>query len=198
VKKKFKALDSLIVKDDFYSAPDEVRQAALNSSYEKPPSQTNQLAVTTLCKEVETRAMCKLLKPYVRPMKDNGVIRVDVLFRYTLANAQKKIFCHIDGCSAAGIVYLTRPEDCAGGTTIYRHKATGDEIFNLTNARLYDLRDPSQWEIIKEVEMVYNRLVMYPGQLFHAITPIFFGDNIDNARLTQNVFIHRKNDAKMM
>ena len=46
--------------------------------------------------------------------------------------------------------------------------------------------------------MTYNRLVMYPGQLFHAITPIFFGDEIDNARLTQNVFIYRENDRELM
>ena len=39
---------------------------------------------------------------------------------------------------------------------------------------------------------------MYPGQLFHAITPVFFGDRIENARLTQNVFIYRKGDRHMM
>jgi hypothetical protein len=63
---------------------------------------------------------------------------------------------------------------------------------------LYDLRDPQQWEIISEIEMTYNRLVMYPGQLFHAITPIFFGDSIENARLTQNVFIYREHDKELM
>ena len=63
---------------------------------------------------------------------------------------------------------------------------------------MYDLRDPQQWEIISEIEMTYNRLVMYPGQLFHAITPIFFGDSIENARLTQNVFIYREHDKELM
>ena len=126
------------------------------------------------------------------------MVGVSVLFRYTLANAQKKVFCHVDGCSNAGIVYLTLPEHCAGGTTIYRHNPTGDEIYNKANRELYDFNDPEQWEVLREVEMAYNRLVMYPGQLFHAITPVFFGDRIENARLTQNVFLFRENDKSLM
>jgi hypothetical protein len=46
--------------------------------------------------------------------------------------------------------------------------------------------------------MTYDRLVMYPGQLLHAITPIFFGDSIENARLTQNLFIYREHDKALM
>jgi len=41
--------------------------------------------------------------------------------------------------------------------------------------------------LISEIEMACNRLVMYAGQMIHAITPIFFGNRIENARLTQNV-----------
>ena len=142
--------------------------------------------------------MYDLVQPYLPQVEGNPVISARILFRYTLANAQKKVFCHVDGCSNAGIVYLSRPEDCAGGTTIYRHKATGDEIYNQARRQLYDFRDPEQWEIITQIDMAYNRLVMYPGQLFHAITPIFFGDHIENARLTQNLFIYREQDREMM
>jgi hypothetical protein len=46
--------------------------------------------------------------------------------------------------------------------------------------------------------MTYHRLVMYPGQLFHAITLIFFGDSNDNARLTQNLFNYREHDKALM
>ncbi len=66
--------------------------------------------------------MCELLNPYVPEIKDNAVATVRVVFRYTLANASKKVYCHVDGCSGAGIVYLTLPDDCAGGTSIFRHK----------------------------------------------------------------------------
>jgi hypothetical protein len=198
VKNSFNALDSVTIKDDFYANPDEMRQLALTRSYQEPPANTPRLAVTSPCDDQETRAMCELLKPYVPEVKYNAVAAVRVVFRYTLANATKKVYCHVDGCSGAGIVYLTQPDDCAGGTSIFRHKPTGDEIYDKANAHLYDFVDGSQWETISEIEMIYNRLVFYPGQLFHSITPVFFGDSITNARLTQNVFIFRENDNSLM
>lgn len=194
----FSALDTLVIKDDFYPDPDAVRELALGKTYAEPPAGTPRLAVTAICNETESKAMYERLAPFLPRAEANPVVGVNILFRYTLANAQKKIFCHVDGCSGAGIVYLSKPEDCAGGTTIYRHKATGDEIYNKQHRQLYDFRNPEQWEVIEEVEMAYNRLVMYPGQLFHAITPVFFGDRIDNARLTQNVFIYRERDRELM
>jgi hypothetical protein len=193
----FNALDTLVIKDDFYPDPDAVRALALGKTYAEPPAGTPQLAVTAICNESESKAMYERLAHFLPQVEANPVVGVNILFRYTLANAKKKIFCHVDGCSGAGIVYLSKPEHCAGGTTIYRHKPTGDEIFNKQNRQLYDFRDPGQWEVIKEVEMVYNRLVIYPGQLFHAITPVFFGDRIDNARLTQNIFVYRKHDREL-
>jgi hypothetical protein len=197
VKSSFNALDALVIKDDFYAYPDDIRKLALSAKYNVPSAGTQRLAVTAVCNKLETMTMYDLLKPYLPQIKNNKVMAINVLFRYTLANAQKKVFCHVDGCSYAGLLYLSKPEDCAGGTTIYRHKATGDEIYDKAHRQLYDFKDASQWEVISEIEMVYNRLVMYPGQLFHAITPVFFGDTIDNARLTQNVFISRKHDRKL-
>ncbi len=194
----FNALDTVVVKDNFYDDPDAVREIALNKSYNVPPDGTPRLAVTAVCDEAETRAMCELLKPYVPHIEGNRVVGAHVLFRYTLADTVKKVFCHVDGCANAGILYLTLPGNCAGGTTIYRHKPTGDEIYNRANRHLYDFREAGQWEVLTEVEMRYNRLVMYPGQLFHAITPVFFGDRIENARLTQNVFISRERDKFLM
>ena len=198
MKTAFRAMDAVVIKDDFYSDPDAIRELALTKSYHEPPAGTPRLAVTAVCDERESGMMCELLKPYVQPKKGNNVVGVNVLFRYTLADAQKKVFCHVDGCSYAGILYLSRPQDCAGGTSIYRHKPTGDEIYDKTHRHLYDFRDPTQWELISEIGMKYNRLVMYPGQLFHAITPVFFGDRIENARLTQNVFIFRQHDRELM
>jgi hypothetical protein len=198
VKSSFNALDTIVIKDNLSAQPDELRKLALSKSYNEPPADTPRLAVTAACTEPETMAMGDLIKPYIEKIDNNEVVGINVLFRYTLANAQKKVFCHVDGCSYAGLLYLSKPEDCAGGTTIYRHKATGDEIYDKAHRQLYDFKDAAQWEVISEIEMVYNRLIMYPGQLFHAITPVFFGDTIDNARLTQNVFIFRENDRQLM
>ena len=187
-------LDKLVIKDEFYTNPDDIRLIALNKQYHAPPGDTVRLAKTAECDESETKAMCDVLQPHV---KERDIVNVTVVFRYTLAGTQKKAYCHVDGCTYAGIVYLTLPEHCAGGTTIFRHRLTGDEIYNAEHKHLYDYNDESQWEIIQEIDMAYNRLVMYPGQLFHSITPVFFGDDISNSRLTQNVFIYRADDPAL-
>jgi len=187
-------IEQLIICDDFYPDPDLIRQRALEKQYHAPPGSTKRLAKTAACTDQEARELFELVKPLV-PYDD--VVSFRVLFRYTLAGTVKKTHCHIDGTSYAGIVYLTLPQHCAGGTTIYRHKATGDLIFNPEHREQYDLQDQSQWEIAEEVEMKHNRLVMYPGQMFHALTPVFFGDDISNGRLTQNIFVMRPGDAAL-
>ena len=188
------SIDQLIIRDDFYSDPDLIRQRALNKQYHAPPGNTKRLAKTAACTDQEASELFELVRPFV---PEGDVVSFRVLFRYTLAGTIKKTFCHVDGTSYAGIVYLTLPEHCAGGTSIYRHKATGDIIFNPEHRELYNLQDESQWEIAEEVEMAHNRLVMYPGQMFHALTPVFFGDDITNGRLTQNIFIMRPGDAAL-
>jgi len=40
------------------------------------------------------------------------------------------------------------------------------------------------------VEMKFNRMVVYPGRLFHSPTSPFFGESIENARLSQTMFIN--------
>lgn len=188
------SIDQLIIRDDFYSDPDLIRQRALNKQYHAPPGNTKRLAKTAACTDQEARELFELVRPFV---PEGDVVSFRVLFRYTLAGTIKKTFCHVDGTSYAGIVYFTLPEHCAGGTSIYRHKATGDIIFNPEHRELYNIQDESQWEIAEEVEMAHNRLVMYPGQMFHALTPVFFGDDITNGRLTQNIFIMRPGDAAL-
>lgn len=186
--------DRIVILDDFYPDPARLRETALGKQYHKPPTGSGRLAQTAFCTEQETRAMCQQVAPYF-PERD--IVTVSVMFRYTLAGTAKKITCHVDGCAYAGIVYLTLPEHCAGGTTFYRHKPTGDVIYDEAHARQYNFRAAEQWEIAKQVDMAYNRLVFYPGQLFHSLTPVFFGDDINNARLTQNIFIYRPGDMAL-
>ena len=194
----FNALDHVVIEDNFFPDPDAVRAKALTRSYQEPPPNTPRIAVTSICNDLETQTLFTQVKPWVQDKPSDPVVGVRVLYRYSLADANKKVFCHVDGCSYAGIVYLSRPEDCAGGTSIYRHRPTRDEIYDRNHRQQYDFNDPEQWEVLTEIDMQYNRLVMYPGQLFHAITPVFFGDSIENARLTQNIFIFRQHDRSLM
>ena len=86
----FKALDTVVVKDDFYSNPDDIRQLAISKSYQEPPAGTPRLAVTAICNEDESKAMFDLLQPYLPQVADNRIVGANILFRYTLAAARKK------------------------------------------------------------------------------------------------------------
>ena len=94
----FKALDTIVIKDDFYSNPDDIRKLAISKSYQEPPAGAPRLAVATICNEDESKAMFDLLQPYLPQVADNRIVGANILFRYRLANAQKKIVCHVDGC----------------------------------------------------------------------------------------------------
>ncbi len=192
MKREKNPLEKLVIIDNFYSDADIIRNRALERDYQEPDANTVQLARTIACTKSETMELYEKIKPYIKEI--NNFVQINILYRYLLAETRKKVFCHVDGCSYAGIIYLTLPEHCAGGTTIYRHKKTGDTIFNRENAHLYHFNDENDWEVLREVEMVYNRLVIYPGQHFHAITPVFFGDKIENSRLTQNIFLYKADD----
>ena len=59
--KPFNALDTVVIKDDFYDNPDEIRELALTKQYQEPPAGTSQLAVTAICTETESRQMFERL-----------------------------------------------------------------------------------------------------------------------------------------
>jgi hypothetical protein len=97
-----------------------------------------------------------------------------------------------------------------GGTGFYRHRRTGYELLSPHRSEAFhaaldqDLETfgPPQpvyfnesseaWEKIGEVEWRFNRLVIYPGALFHSgLIPDDFAFSSDpgNGRLTGNIFL---------
>ena len=185
-------LDGLVkVIDDFHDDPVKIREIALSQKYDAPPQFDGKpgggLAFRANCSEELSKAFLDKIQSQLT-VQEFGTTTIQ--FRYTLNGTKRKAVCHADGFHYAGICYLTLPDLCEGWTAFFRHKLSGDIIKNLENESQYDYRDPLQWEQIEQVEMNFNRLVFYPGDLFHAISAPFFGDNIDNARLTQNMFIN--------
>ncbi|MDH5325309.1 MAG: 2OG-Fe(II) oxygenase [Gammaproteobacteria bacterium] len=109
-------------------------------------------------------------------------------FRYTLGSFTKRAVCHVDDTQFSAVMYLTLPEHCQGGTSIFRHIPTNS--YSASCEENLDFTTAESWEEIHRVEMRFNRMVVYPGQLFHSVTPPFFGDSIENARLSQTMFIN--------
>jgi hypothetical protein len=101
-------------------------------------------------------------------------------FRLTLAGQHHPTFIHCDrsvGTEWAAVYYLTPPEHCQGGTAFWQHRSTGLERLPVdsdagTLALLgRDGQDQSAWNLVGLVGMKWNRLVLYPGDLFHSRFP---------------------------
>jgi hypothetical protein len=71
----------------------------------------------------------------------------------------------------AGLIYLNTPEECAGGTRLFKYK--GSMITPVPEEDYdYDLDHnitdtEGDWEVVKDLHMKWNRLVIYPAYLFH-------------------------------
>ena len=97
----------------------------------------------------------------------------------------------------AGVLYLTPEAPLNAGTGIFKHIETGlykiprllDGTINreLTDKIYDDAGDPAKWEVIDVIGNVYNRLVIYNGDLFHSSLN-YFGNNLKDGRLFQTFF----------
>jgi hypothetical protein len=97
----------------------------------------------------------------------------------------------------AGVIYLTPNAPLSGGTGIFRHKETGFmyspklEDGSVDRELLgyigIDSQDLTKWDLVDRLANVYNRMVLYRGDLFHQSLD-YFGTNKENGRLFQTFF----------
>lgn len=128
-------------------------------------------------------------------------------FRLALAGDEGKGGVHIDQCYWSGILYLSKDQDCVGGTDFYRHKASNSDTAPLNNDELKqrgfnhyqefwdDLKvtgsQPEHWQLTSHVPMKYNRLVLFRPWLYHNAGP-GFGDSVENGRIIYPLFYNNK------
>jgi Flp pilus assembly protein TadD len=138
---------------------------------------------------------------------DHGAVRL------SMAGDEARADVHVDNATLpnifGGVLYLSLPQDCRGGTSFYRHRATGwdgrpDEATMLGRGyrsfldfqkrhlpanRLLPFAEwrrqrDTTWEWLFEVPMKFNRLIVFRSNYFHAVSELF-GDRPENGRLIQ-------------
>lgn len=120
--------------------------------------------------------------------------------------AEEPAGCHIHADAIveeyAALLYLTLPENCAGGTAFWQHRKTGfswlpnaQEVRRLgkSPARVEadlraDAENTDKWDQIQTVDMKFNRLAVYPTKRFHSRISGGFGTDLKSARLTWITF----------
>jgi hypothetical protein len=195
----------LFVIDDFLRNPEEVRAQALAMSYSIGGRYPGLNSAQKLRIEGLDQVISALVREPVRaPWTDDfshGSCRI------SLASDDGPARIHIDQSHWSGILYLSRPEDCSGGTEFYRHKRTQTDRVPMDAESLKkvgyssyeelqhdildkDALDRSNWEHTMTVPMRFNRLVLLQPHYWHTSGP-GFGDTLENGRLVYLMFFLR-------
>lgn len=196
---------ALFVIDDFLRNAEEVRRQALSLTYAIGGRYPGLNSVQKLRIEGLDRAISTLVREPVRaPWTDDfshGSCRV------ALASDEQLARIHIDQSHWSGILYLSRPEDCQGGTEFFRHKRTMTDRVPMDEPSLQaagystyeelqkdildqDALDRSKWEHTMTVPMRFNRLVLLQPHYWHT-AGAGFGDSLENGRLIYLMFFLR-------
>ena len=197
---------NIIIIDEFYSNPDEIRQFALNFNYPQPdnnytyPGKNSEGAVYD--QEIHQKFESILNRKLI-PCEVNGY------FRSSLEKDSYKQYIHVDPNWEFGAVcYLNPPnqEIDEGGTSFWIHNKTGMDRFPRTDqeAKVYgyssskelwrttvygDGLDISKWTRYFLSPMKYNRIVIFRTDLWHSHNTNF-GDCLENGRLVQLFFFN--------
>ncbi len=98
----------------------------------------------------------------------------------------------------ASVFYLSRPEDCKGGTAFWQHKTLGiDAAPEPITAEFVkqispEWERPDNWDLAGFVAMKFNRFITYPTRFFHSRYPFeAFGETPKDGRLIFVVFYDR-------
>jgi hypothetical protein len=186
-----------IVIDDFLPNAEELRERALKLNYSLKGAYPGLNSVEKINIPGLDEMVSRLVYQPVRPPWTKNYSHGS--FRLALAKDDEPAKIHIDQSHWSGILYLSRPEDCQGGTEFYRHLPTGTDhmpfteqgIAELGYSSFDDLReqilekdalDRSKWELTMVVPMRFNRLVLTQPQYWHTSGPSF-GDTRETGRL---------------
>lgn len=191
---------SLVIVDDFYDQPEKVRHAALSLAYpphDGPLTFPGRNSQQKIEPPGLTQAISGILGEPLQPAKGAGAFHC--FFRVTLAGEPSRYRVHVDPNRLAwvGVVYLSKAEDCQGGTSFFRHRGLASDrtptrqdeltalgVSNIAELLQRDGNDETAWEELMTLPMRFNRMVLYRPWLWHSAGEAF-GDSLQNGRLIQ-------------
>lgn len=198
--------EKIIVVDDFYTDPYQIRSLALNTDYSSgakfnyPGYQSKKRLVNPEALKIAfENILGKSIE--INPETFGG-------FRLMTESSGAVINVHIDAADWAGLVFLTPNAPLDAGLGIFRHRETGfmsppldkeARKIGFEDAQEFERqivhRDKSKatcWELIKHISPIFNRLVLIRGNLLYHAAIKGFGHNPTNARLTHNFFFNEE------
>lgn len=200
-------LPSLLIIDDFLKDPWAARRAALALEYD-PAKQHGNFPGLNSAAPLDMQGVNAAVSRQIGAQLTGAPGTQHGHCRLTRKGDRGKSGVHIDPASYSGILYLSRPEDCAkpdaGGTDFFRHRRTGLDAVPQDPARIAasgytdvngliegvvnrDTLVPAKWERVMRVPARFNRLLLFSPWQFHNAAP-GFGTSVQDARLVMLLF----------
>ena len=181
--------------DNFYANPIEVREFALKQEFKvrgNYPGQRTESFLTDATK----KTLRDILYPFAGEITDWGG-EYTGSFQYTTSSDRSWI--HADSTTDwAAVCYLTPDAPLSAGTGLFRHKQTGLRGWTYnehtkeeteSSPTYTECMDYTKWELVDRIGNVYNRLILYRGDLFH-VSLDYFGKTLQDGRLFQTFFFN--------
>jgi hypothetical protein len=187
-------VESLII-DQFYNDVDDVREFALNQEFAVRGNFPGQRTVSFL-NDSTKNVIQNMIRPFAGEVTWWGG---DYSGSYQYTVAHDRSWIHSDYTTNwAGVCYLTPDAPLSSGTGLYRLKETGMRSWNNREHTDEENRDAlhnkysqdyTKWELVDRIGNVYNRLILYRGDLFH-VSMDYFGSSKYDGRLFQLFFFN--------
>lgn len=201
---------SVVVIDDFCKEPLALREFALSQpSAEHLPGPGAMYSYRRAKPDPmqATRCVDQILE-YIGRRHRNDFITSFFVFEDSKDEAisRKNTWVHFDRWRWVGVLYLNTPEQCQGGTTFFRHRATGFTRWEQVVADMRvggqsdsviarDTNRSTEWETVLDIGMQFNRLVLFDGRQFHQAS-CYFGSSKQDCRLFQQFTFRHVDDSE--
>lgn len=195
----------VLVIDNFFDNPDSIREQGLSLDFNVTG---NYPGLRTNCPDhIRSIVYKKVISLLVDSSTNTPKAKVEVAFQL-VTKEQEENWIHMDrGGFFAGVIYLTPDAPINSGTSIYKFIGDADTFEKVreldqvkNNFHKKILTDHNEMKSAREkmkqyfcktvdVANVYNRLILYPANLFHSGNN-FFGTTKNDARLTLVIYVH--------
>lgn len=203
----------ILMIDNFYADPEQVRAQALLKNYDLSIAQYPGRHAPISASDDDYKSLVQVLIRLMRRISDHHFLADEVVSDFSIITTQPDQLLaiqkhpHIDPGPVLGIVYLT--PGSTEGTAFFFNRQLGTEVvvtpdqhaaylkFITENAEQlaplgYSLDEHPVWEKLYTIEPVFNRFVLYPGNVFHSVDVKSVSKKIDlnTVRLTQRFLIN--------
>ncbi len=191
---------NLIIIDNFYENPMEVREFAIKQIEDYQyndyhPGKRSSSFATEKHKEIFN----KIIAPFFGKITDFNMskdkeINGNGSFQYNTSH-DIQTWIHVDNSHSTNwgaIIYLTPDAPLSGGTGFFKYK--DGNLFEADENILHNwhiiskyCKDYTKWELVSSVGNIFNRLILFRSDQYHASLD-YFGKDIEDGRLIQLFF----------